>query len=92
MDRKATVKSLDYPDLKIHVVGDVAIVRHLWVSDTELDGKTTNTKIGVMQVCTQARRRLEAAGPFVVQAAGKGVAPGSAAGRAAGQRYHWGAL
>jgi len=50
MDRKATVKSLDYPDLKIHVAGDVAIVRHLWVSDTELDGKTTNTKIGVMQV------------------------------------------
>src|SRR4051794_1743783 len=50
MDRKAIVKSLDYPDLTIHVVGDTAIVRHLWVSDTELDGKTTNTKIGVMQV------------------------------------------
>ena len=26
-------------------------MRHLWVSETELDGKTTNTKIGVMQVC-----------------------------------------
>lgn len=50
MDRKAHVKSLEYPDLKIHVVGDVAIVRHLWVSESELDGKTTNTKIGVMQV------------------------------------------
>jgi len=25
-------------------------VRHLWVSETELDGKVTNTKIGVMQV------------------------------------------
>ena len=31
MDRKATVKSLEYPDLKIHVAGDIAIVRHLWV-------------------------------------------------------------
>lgn len=50
MDRKATVKSLDYPDLKIYVVGDVGIARHLLVSETELDGKTTNTKIGVMQV------------------------------------------
>jgi len=50
MDRKGTVKSLDYPDLKIQVAGDVAIVRHLWVSETELDGKATNTKIGVMQV------------------------------------------
>src|SRR4051794_2083340 len=50
MDRKATVKSLEYPDLTIHVAGDTAIVRHLWVSDTEQDGKTTNTKIGVMQV------------------------------------------
>jgi ketosteroid isomerase-like protein len=50
MDRKGTVKSLEYPDLKIHVVGDVAIVRHLWVSETETDGKTTNTKIGVMQI------------------------------------------
>ena len=50
MDRKAHVKSLDYPDLKIYVVGDVGIARHLWVSETELDGKTTNTKIGVMQV------------------------------------------
>ena len=24
--------------------------RHLWVSESELDGKVTNTKIGVMQV------------------------------------------
>jgi ketosteroid isomerase-like protein len=50
MDRKGNVKSLEYPDLKIHVAGDVAIARHLWVSETEADGKTTNTKIGVMQV------------------------------------------
>ena len=50
MDRKATVKSLEYPELTVAVAGDTAIVRHLWVSDTEQDGKTTNTKIGVMQV------------------------------------------
>jgi ketosteroid isomerase-like protein len=50
MNRKATVKSLEYPDLTVAVAGDTAIVRHLWVSESELEGKTTNTKIGVMQV------------------------------------------
>ena len=50
MDRKATVKSLEYPELTVAVAGDTAIVRHLWVSESELEGKTTNTKIGVMQV------------------------------------------
>ena len=50
MNRKATVKSLEYPEMTVAVVGDTAIVRHLWVSESELDGKTTNTRIGVMQV------------------------------------------
>jgi len=50
MDRKATVKSLEYPDMTVQISGNTAIVRHLWVSETELDGKVTNTKIGVMQV------------------------------------------
>ena len=50
MGRKATVKSLEYPDMTVHIAGNTAIVRHLWVSESELDGKTTNTKIGVMQV------------------------------------------
>ncbi|SRR5260370_28279376 len=50
MTRKATVKSLEWPDLTVQVVGNTAIVRHLWVSESELDGKVTNTKIGVMQV------------------------------------------
>ena len=50
MNRKATVKSLEYPELTVAIVGDTAIVRHLWVSESELDGKTTNTRIGVMQV------------------------------------------
>jgi ketosteroid isomerase-like protein len=50
MNRKATVKSLEYPDLTVQVVGDTAIVRHLWVSQSELDGKVTDTKIAVMQI------------------------------------------
>ena len=50
MDRKSTLKSLEFPDMTIHVVGDVAIVRHLLVQESELDGKTTNIKIGVIQV------------------------------------------
>src|SRR4051794_38068499 len=50
MGRKSTLKSLEFPDMTIHVVGDVAIVRHLLVQEAELDGKTTNTKIGVIQV------------------------------------------
>ena len=50
MTRKATVKSLEWPELTVQVVGNNAIVRHLWVSESELDGKVTNTKIGVMQV------------------------------------------
>jgi ketosteroid isomerase-like protein len=50
MNRKSTVKSMEYPDLTVAVAGDTAIVRHLLVSESELEGKTTNTKIGVMQV------------------------------------------
>src|SRR5713101_7952386 len=50
MTRKATFKSLEWPDLTVQIVGNNAVVRHLWVSESELDGKVTNTKIGVMQV------------------------------------------
>lgn len=50
MTRKATVKSLTFPDLKIEVAGDAAIARHLYVSEAELDGKTTNTKIGTLEL------------------------------------------
>jgi ketosteroid isomerase-like protein len=47
--RKATVKSIDFPELKVAVTGDTAVSRHLYVSESELDGKTTNTKIGVIE-------------------------------------------
>jgi ketosteroid isomerase-like protein len=50
MTRKATVKSLEWPEMTVQIIGPNAIIRHLWVSESELDGKTTNIKIGVMQV------------------------------------------
>jgi ketosteroid isomerase-like protein len=50
MTRKATFKSLEFPDLTVQTVGNTAVVRHLWVSESELEGKATNTKIGVLQV------------------------------------------
>ena len=50
MTRKAVVKSLAFPELKVAVVGNAAIARHIWLSESELDGKTTTTKIGVLQV------------------------------------------
>ena len=50
MTRKATFKSLEWPELTVQVVGNNAVVRHLWVSESELDGKVTNTKIGVIQI------------------------------------------
>jgi ketosteroid isomerase-like protein len=50
MTRKAVVKSIEFPELTVAIAGNNAIVRHLWVSESELDGKVTNTKIGVLQV------------------------------------------
>ena len=50
MTRKQTVKSLDFPDLKVAVVGNAAIARHIYLSQSELDGKATTTRIGALQV------------------------------------------
>jgi hypothetical protein len=50
MTRKATVKSLSFPELNIAVVGDAAVVRHLYVSDSETDVKPNSVKIGALQV------------------------------------------
>jgi ketosteroid isomerase-like protein len=50
VNRKATVKSLDFPELKTAVTGDAGVARHLFVSQSEQDGKTTDTKIGTLQV------------------------------------------
>lgn len=50
MTRKATVKALTLSEHVIAVVGANAIARHNWTSESELEGKTTITKIKVMQV------------------------------------------
>src|SRR4029077_16657128 len=50
MTRKATVNSLEAPEMTVQIVGNNGVVCHLWVSESELDGKVTNTKIGVIQV------------------------------------------
>jgi ketosteroid isomerase-like protein len=48
--RKAIVKTLTFPELTVAVVGDTAIARHIYLSDSETDGKPTNTRIGALQV------------------------------------------
>jgi hypothetical protein len=50
MTRKAVVKSLDFPELKITLAGDAAITRHLYVSESETDGKQNSVRIGVLAV------------------------------------------
>jgi ketosteroid isomerase-like protein len=50
MTRKQTVKSLEFPELKMAVVGNAAVVRHIYLSQSELDGKATTTRIGALQV------------------------------------------
>jgi hypothetical protein len=50
MTRKATVKSLEFPELKTFLAGDAGVTRHHYVADNELDGKTTHIDIGVLAV------------------------------------------
>ncbi|HZK90004.1 MAG TPA: nuclear transport factor 2 family protein [Stellaceae bacterium] len=52
MNRKGTLKSLAYPDLKVTMAGSNAIARHRYVSESEQDGKTTNIDIGILEVWT----------------------------------------
>jgi ketosteroid isomerase-like protein len=48
--RKAVMKALKYSDIKVQVNGGVAVARHIWESESELDGKQSQTRIGVFQV------------------------------------------
>jgi ketosteroid isomerase-like protein len=50
MTRKAVVKSIDFPELTVAVVGDAAIARHIYTSESETDGKPNSVKIGALQV------------------------------------------
>jgi ketosteroid isomerase-like protein len=48
--RKTIVKSLTFPELKVAVVGNAAIARHIYLGESELDGKQTTTRIGALQL------------------------------------------
>jgi ketosteroid isomerase-like protein len=50
MNRKAVVKSIEFPELKVAVIGNSAVARHLYVSESETDGKPNSVKIGALQV------------------------------------------
>jgi len=47
---KAVMKSLTFTDQTVKVTGNHAIVRNTYNGVSELDGKTNNTKIGVLLV------------------------------------------
>jgi hypothetical protein len=57
MTRKGTLKSLEFPDVKVWLAGDAAVVRHGWLSESEADGKATTTKLGVLAVWQRQRGR-----------------------------------
>ena len=48
--REVMVLSLAFPELKVTVVGNAAIPRHIYLAESELDGKATTTRIGALQV------------------------------------------
>jgi hypothetical protein len=50
MNRKQTQKSLAFPELKVFVVGNTAVARHIYLGESELDGKQSTTRIGALQV------------------------------------------
>ena len=50
MTRKAIVKSITLSKHTIAVVGNDAIARHTWASESETDGKPNSTTISILQV------------------------------------------
>ena len=50
MTRKTTIKSIEFPELTVAVVGNAAIARHLYLQEGEQDGKPNSVKIGMVQV------------------------------------------
>ena len=50
MTRKQVQKSLSFPELKVFVAGNTAVARHIYLGESELDGKQTTTRIGALQV------------------------------------------
>lgn len=49
-NRKMTVKTLEFPELKVFIAGDSGVTRHHYVSDSEQDGKATHIDLGVLAV------------------------------------------
>ena len=50
MTRKQVQKSLAFPELKMFVAGNTAVARHIYLGESELDGKPSTTRIGALQV------------------------------------------
>ena len=50
MTRKQVVKSLTFPELKVVVAGNTAIARHIYLGESESEGKQTTTRIGALQI------------------------------------------
>jgi ketosteroid isomerase-like protein len=50
MNRKPVQKSLTFPEMKVFVVGNNAVARHIYLGESELDGKQSTTRIGGLQV------------------------------------------
>ena len=57
MTRKATFKSLEWPELTVQIVGNSAVVRHLWVSESE---STAKSPIPKLASCKSGRNRTAA--------------------------------
>ena len=50
MNRKQVQKALTFPELKMFVAGNTAVARHIYLGESELDGKQNTTRIGALQV------------------------------------------
>jgi ketosteroid isomerase-like protein len=48
--KKTVYKSITLSDPTVSVVGSNAIARHVFASETEADGKSSSSKVGVLQV------------------------------------------
>jgi ketosteroid isomerase-like protein len=50
MSRKAIIKSLTFPELKVGLADNAAIARHMYASESETDGQASSVRIGVLAV------------------------------------------
>lgn len=55
--KNSNVISLEFQNQTISIIGDTAIVRHIFLSHTKDDGVDKETKIGVMQVWQKQKKR-----------------------------------